>query len=364
MKHIPLFDNLLSKIGFNPSENELPEIYQTMVNLLVYPNVKRREFYPTMTTLIPKQMQKDVLNVTTDNPEFMMWIQYLNYLRVNGLSGIKAIAALQDFKCKPEDLEIFTYLKNVPQDILKKIKTLPAPLNYKQFQKEVEACYERVEKIVNGVIYSRASFLSERSKENMRDIVADIKMVLVEKIRYHLHFLRGEDLDKASVKATTNYLINYIHYNTSGKRSHFTVSRDEDGNYNSFVNTTSATIEHDGESSDLFDTLNVSNACDEYNEITIRSSCRSVIENYKLKNINNEAAMVEVMKIISNENDEFLTWYNDKTGMDMTSPLDILEENPKGFMKEVCAYCKVPMTTMNNLLRTYLKPCYEGILEG
>lgn len=362
MKKISLFDTLISKTNLTiEKEEDLEKTYKVLTSVVVQPMSNLRPRYKELPNCLDSTQKRDLVAEAYSSFDVIMWNQFLQMMYKKNVSQTAAVALAKDFGIKVEDFEIFKYIPFVDKNEIANLQNLNGPYNLKEMQEKVLETYKKHEKMVEAFTKKKLSFLANKNKQNMVDIINDVKVAYLAKVEIFLVYYQGNDLGKMLNSSMKNYITNYVNSKVSKKRNNFTLVKDENGIKSSVYNLVSTTIEVDGEETDLLNTLDTGASSTEYKRIEIKNSCKGLLKSYKPSvNQKNSQVIVEVMKILSNENPEYVTWYNNKENTNFETPSDIAEE--KNFLKSISDYCNVSPSKLNGILGN-LKGKFMEVLE-
>lgn len=361
MKKISLFETLISKTNLTiEKEEDLVKTYKVLTAVIVQPMSNLRPLYKDLPNCLDSTQKRELIANTYSCFDILMWNQFLQMMQKQNVSQVVAVAKAKDFGIKVEDFEIFKYLPFIPQESIANLQNLNGPYNLKEMQTKVLEVFKKYEKMVEGFARKKLSFLANRNPQNMMDILNDVKVAYLSKVEIFLIHYKGDDLGKMLNVSMGRYIKNYVNSKTSAKRNNFTLVKNEDGVKTSTYNLVSTTIEVDGEETDLLNTLDTGASSTEYKRIEIRSSCKALLKSYKPTNQKNGQIIQEVMKILSNDNQNYINWYNAQENTNFQDITEIAEE--KNLLKSIANYCSVSQSKLNSIL-TSMKDKYMEILQ-
>lgn len=361
MKKIPLFEALISKANLTiENEEDLKKTYKVLTSVVVQPMSNLRPRYKELPNCLDATQKRELIADAYSSFDVIMWNQFLQMMFKQNVSQALAVAKAKDFGIEVDDFEIFQYLPFVDQKEIANLQNLNGPYNLKEMKTKVWEIYKKHEKLIEAFTRKKLSFLANKNPQNMIDIINDVKVAYLAKVEIFLVYYQGNDLGKMLNASMTNYINNYVNSRTSGKRNDFTLVKDEDGVKSSVYNLVSTTIEVDGEETDLLNTLDTGASSTEYKRIEIKNSCKALLNAYKPVNQKNGQIIEEVMKILSNDNQNYIDWYNAQENTNFQDITEIAEE--KNLLKSIASYCSVSPSKLDSILAS-MKDKYMEILQ-
>ena len=361
MKKISLFETLISKTNLTiEKEEDLVKTYKVLTAVVVQPMSNLRPLYKDLPNCLDSTQKRELIANTYSCFDILMWNQFLQMMFKQNVSQAAAVAKAKDFGIRVGDFEIFKYLPFIPQESIANLQNLNGPYNLKEMQTKVLEVFKKYEKMVEGFARKKLAFLANKNPQNMIDIINDVKVAYLSKVEIFLIHYKGDDLGKMLNASMGRYIKNYVNSKTSAKRNNFTLVKDEDGVKTSTYNLVSTTIEVDGEETDLLNTLDIGSSSSEYKRVEIKNSCKALLKAYKPSNQKNSNVIKEVMKILNNDNSDYISWYNQQENTNFNDPSEMVDE--KNFVKSIATYCGVSQAKLNGILLS-LKDQYMELLQ-
>lgn len=351
MNKVPLFDTILKSIGVDDHHQDF---YNALIKRILNPGLPTRQFYKMLPKIEPNKriMLSTKVNESLD---ILMWTQFLANVFAKNLSGRDLVLSMRSYGIRPRDLSIFSHLRSIEQHDFDNLRQLKSPLTVKQTESLVLTCLKKFKPLIRSLVFKKLSFLTIGNQIDLQDQFCELECFLIGRIYYFLPVHRDVDLFKVLNRSLRNHVLNTIQFYTSEKRS-LRMPMDCEGT--SALNTISTSTEIDNREEDLLEFTD--SGIDHYRESNIRIDCVRQSELCQRELSVNERVVNEVLKILRNENSEYIEWYNKRYRTKFNKPSDVAGES--NFLKTVSMYCRTSLEKLSEVLQT-LKPDFMEILQ-
>ena len=367
MEHIPVLDNFLRE---NFSESRIWSLSTKQVDLL-YKNIillsanllKTKDFNQELKFLDSLE-RKELRKAVRESPRILLGLRGFIFKIIQ-----ESPTKLKDIYKYYKDYELYRNSFNTPistnllvlpfikrsgilNDYAVIIKNQPKALTPKEAKILCKDELKKLHPYIQGYTYKKLRFIYHSNNMEFEDMVNTLECSICNSCYITLANRRGLHLTNTLRRGITNAGINLIkYYNTRGRRR-LIADEGEDTGYSNIILSTNV-ISDCGEDGDLIESTDI--YCEDNREYLELRSTFFLAKKYLQEKYGEASIQARLIDILSNQSNEFITWYNEKYKMHYNDISSIADDTGSRFYSIIKEYFNLREPAFKRILNQ-IKP--------